>query len=75
VRLVAVWALASAFGWFMACMTWNDRLGFRNPGVILGVMFLAGARLTFGLSFVVKPESGWRAMAGLDDETLKSSGR
>jgi hypothetical protein len=40
--------------------------------VILGVMFLAGAVLTFALSFVVKPESRWRALAGLDDDTLKS---
>ena len=47
-------------------------MGFRNPGVLIGVCFVVGAVVCFGASFFVKPESRWRALVGLDDETLKS---
>jgi hypothetical protein len=68
----AAWALGAAVSWFVAWATWSDRLGYRNPGVLIGVTFLAAAVLIFALSFVVRPESRWRALAGLDDDTLKS---
>ena len=67
-----VWALGGLFAWFIALLTWNERMGFRNPGVLIGVCFILGAVVCFGASFFVKPESRWRALVGLDDETLKS---
>jgi hypothetical protein len=69
-----VWAAAGLFALLVAILTWNKLMGFFNPGVLLGVCFLAGAAVTFVLSFFVKPESPWRAVVGLDDETLKSLG-
>jgi hypothetical protein len=68
------WAAAGLFALLVALLTWNKLMGFFNPGVLLGVFFLAGAAVTFVLSFFVKPESPWRAVVGLDDETLKSLG-
>ena len=70
-----VWAAAGLFALLVALLTWNKLMGFFNPGVLLGVCFLAGAVVTFVLSFYVKPESPWRGLVGLDDETLKSLGR
>jgi hypothetical protein len=64
--------LGGLFAWFIALLTWNERMGFRNPGVLIGVCFILGAVVCFGASFFVKPESRWRALVGLDDETLKS---
>jgi anti-sigma factor RsiW len=69
-----VWAAAGLFALLVAFLTWNKLMGFFNPGVLLGVCFLAGAVVTFVSSFYVKPESRWRALVGLDDETLKSLG-
>jgi hypothetical protein len=48
--------------------------GLLNPGFLPGVIFVAGAVVCFVASFFVKPESPWRALVGLDDETLKSVG-
>jgi hypothetical protein len=48
--------------------------GAWNPGIILGVCFGVAAVLVFALSFRVKPDSWWRSLAGLDDETLRSTG-
>ena len=64
-----VWALAGLFAWFIALLTWNERMGFRNPGVLIGVCFILGAVVCFSASFFVTPESRWRALVGLDDET------
>jgi hypothetical protein len=70
-----IWALASAFAWFIAFVTWIPPMTrVWNPGVILGVCFLAGAIVTFVASFFVTPDSKWRALVGLDDKTLKASG-
>jgi hypothetical protein len=67
-----VWAFGGLFAWFIVLLTWNERMGFRNPGVLIGICFHLGAAVCFGASFFVKPESSWRAFIGLDDETLKS---
>jgi hypothetical protein len=69
-----VWGFASLFGFGMALLSWNERMGWRNPGVWLGVCFGVGAILTFILSFYVTPDSWWRELAGLDDVTLRSVG-
>ena len=69
-----VWAFAGVFAWLIALLTWNQRMGFLNPGAILGFFFLAGAVVAFLLSFYVRPESRWRALVGFDDETLKTVG-
>jgi hypothetical protein len=69
-----VWAFAGLFAWLIAALTWNERMGFRNPGVLIGVCFLVGALVCFVASFWVKPESRWRALVGLDDETLEDIG-
>jgi hypothetical protein len=70
-----IWALASALAWFIAVVTWIPPMArYWNPGVILGVCFLIGAAVTFVASFFVTPDSKWRALLGLDDETLKASG-
>jgi hypothetical protein len=68
------WAMGSLLAWFMAFITWNRMMGLLNPGFLLGVIFLAGAVVCFIASFFVKPESPWRSLVGLDDETLKSVG-
>jgi len=67
-----VWGLASLLAWFIALVTWNRMMGFLNPGAILGAFFCLGAVVCLAASFFVKPESPWRALVGLDDETLKS---
>jgi hypothetical protein len=69
-----VWACAGVFAWLIALLTWNQRMGFFNPGVILGICFLTTAVVAFLLSFYVRPESPWRALVGFDDETLKTVG-
>ena len=66
-----IWGFASLFGFGMALLTWNDRMGWRNPGVWLGVCFGVAAVATFVLSFYVTADSWWRELAGLDDETLR----
>ena len=38
-----VWAFGGLFAWFIALLTWNERMGFRNPGVLIGVCFILGA--------------------------------
>ena len=40
------YAFATAFAWFMAYLTWNARMGYANPGVIIGVIFLAVSVVT-----------------------------
>jgi len=59
----------------IAMLTWRGPMrGFFNPGIILGACFAVAAVLVFALSFRVKPDSWWRGLAGLDEETLRSSG-
>ena len=66
---------ASLFSFGIAMLTWRGPMsGPWNPGFILGVCFGIGAAVTFALSFRIKPDSWWRGLAGLDDETLKSAG-
>ena len=66
---------ASLFSFGIALLTWRPPMNaFYNPGVILGVLFGVAAVLVFALSFRVKPDSWWRDLAGLDDESLKSVG-
>jgi anti-sigma factor RsiW len=69
-----LWGFASLFGFGMALLTWNDRMGYFHPGIILGVGFGVAAVAVFVLSFRVKPNSWWRGLAGLDDATLRSAG-
>jgi len=45
------WALAALFSGLIAFLTWNDRMGFTNPGFVIGVCFAVGAALTFAVSF------------------------
>ncbi len=66
-----IWGFASLFGFGMALLTWNERMGWRHPGVWLGVCFGVVAIATFVLSFYVTGDSWWRELAGLDDETLR----
>lgn len=40
------YAFAAAFAWVMAYLTWNARMGYANPGVIVGVIFLAVSAMT-----------------------------
>jgi anti-sigma factor RsiW len=66
---------ASLFSFGVALLTWRPPMNaFYNPGVLLGVIFLVTAVVVFALSFRVRPDSWWRGLAGLDDETLKSVG-
>ena len=70
-----VWGFASLFAFGMAMLTWRGPMrGLWNPGIILGVCFGVTAVLVFALSFRVRPDSWWRSLAGLDDETLRSAG-
>lgn len=69
-----VWGFASLFSFGMAMLTWNERLAWRNPGVLLGVVFGAMALGIFAVSFRITADSWWRGVAGLDDESLKSLG-
>ena len=68
------WGFASLFSFGIALVTWNARMGFLNPGFLLGVFFGAAALVVFLLSFYVTPDSWWRSAAGFDDETLASVG-
>jgi hypothetical protein len=68
------WGFASLLSFGIAMLTWRSRLGFMNPGLVLGVCFAVAAVVVFALSFRVKPDSWWRAAAGLDDDTLASVG-
>ena len=66
---------ASLLSFGIAMLTWKGPMsGPWNPGLILGVCFGIGAAVTFALSFRIKPDSWWREMVGLDDESLKSMG-
>jgi anti-sigma factor RsiW len=49
----AGFGFASLFSFGIAMLTWNDRLAWRNPGVLLGVMFGLLALATFAVSFRV----------------------
>jgi len=69
-----MWGFASLIAFGMAMFTWNDRMGWVHPGILLGVCFGVASLLTFTLSFRIRPDSWWRALAGLDDDTLKSLG-
>jgi anti-sigma factor RsiW len=70
----AAWGLAGAFSWIIAFVTWNPEMGWWNPGAILGAFFSGGAMVTFVASFHVTPESWWRPLVGLDDDTIRSLG-
>jgi hypothetical protein len=63
---------ASAFSWFMFLMVPNS-LGWMHPGAILGVFFLLGAIAWFIASFYVRPDSWWRNVLGMDDQTLETA--
>ena len=65
---------ASLLCFAIAFVTWNARMGLLNPGILLGVFFGVMAVAFFALSFRVRPDSWWREMAGLDDESLTSMG-
>lgn len=69
-----LWGFGSLFSFGVALFTPNARLGFLNPGVILGVTFGIAAILVFILSFRITPDSWWRGVAGLDDDSLRSVG-
>ena len=70
-----VWGFASLVSFGVAMLTWRGAMrAFFNPGIILGVCFAVAAVSVFALSFRVKPDSWWRGLAGLDEETLRSSG-
>ena len=49
----AGFGFASLFSFGIAVLTWNDRMAWRNPGVLLGVMFGFIAIATFAVSFRV----------------------
>jgi hypothetical protein len=63
---------ASLLSFSVALVTWNARMGLFNPGILLGVFFGAMAVVVLGLSFRIKPDSWWRDMVALDDESLNS---
>jgi anti-sigma factor RsiW len=66
---------ASLFAFGIAMLTWRGPMsGPWNPGLILGACFGIGAVVTFALSFRIKPDSWWRNVVGLDDESLKTMG-
>jgi hypothetical protein len=65
---------ASLFSFGIAMLTWNERMAYRNPGVILGVVFGVIALVVFALSFRINMHSWWRDMVGLDDHSLAASG-
>jgi hypothetical protein len=46
------YAFASGFAFFVAFVTWNERVGYRNPGVVIGVIFLAVSVVTFVASLL-----------------------
>ena len=63
---------ASLLSFAVAFMTWNDRMGLLNPGILLGVFFGVMAVAVFAISYRIKPDSWWREMVGLDDASLDS---
>jgi anti-sigma factor RsiW len=69
-----VWGFASLFSLGIALLTWSERLAYRNPGIILGLLFGAMAVAIFALSFRITPHSSWRPWLGLDEATLDTSG-
>ena len=68
------WGFGSLISFGVALATRNRFMGLLNPGIILGVCFGAAAVIVFVLSFRVRPDSWWRGLAGLDEDTLKSAG-
>jgi hypothetical protein len=75
-RAAAVgFGFASLFSFGIAMVTWNERMAWRNPGILLGVFFGLIAIVTFAASFRVNLHSWWwRDLAGLDADTLTSLG-
>ena len=70
-----VWGFASLFSLGIAMLTWRGPMAaIYNPGAILGIVFGVVAVVTFALSFRIKPDSWWRPLAGLDDDSLAASG-
>jgi len=70
-----IWGFAALFSFGIAMLTWRGPMrAFYNPGVILGVVFAVTAVAIFVLSFRIKPDSWWRPLAGLDDDSLAASG-
>jgi len=70
-----IWGFCSLFAFGIAMLTWKGPMsGPWNPGIVLGVIFGVMALVFFALSFRVRPDSWWREMAGLDDNSLKSMG-
>ena len=63
---------ASLLSFAVAFVTWNDRMGLLNPGILLGVFFGVMAVVVFMLSYHVRPDSWWRDVVGLDDASLRS---
>ena len=49
----AGFGFASLFSFGIAMLTWSDRLAWRNPGVLLGIVFGLMAVATFAVSFRV----------------------
>jgi anti-sigma factor RsiW len=47
----AGFGFASLFSFGIAMLTWSDRLAWRNPGVLLGIVFGFMAVATFAVSF------------------------
>jgi hypothetical protein len=66
---------ASLLSFAIALVTWNDRLGWLNPGILLGVFFGVMSVIVFALSYHVRSDSWWRDMAGLDDASLNMPAR
>jgi hypothetical protein len=66
---------ASLLSFAIALVTWNDRLGWLNPGILIGVFFGVMSLIVFALSYHVRPDSWWREMVGLDDASLNTPAR
>jgi len=49
----AGFVFASLFSFGISMLTWNDRLAWRNPGILLGILFGLMAAATFAVSFRV----------------------
>ena len=69
-RMAALgWALAAAFGFFMAIVTnGNGRWGFAHPGVIIGIVFATSAVAMWLMSFSGHPERMYAAFTGNDKD-------
>ena len=65
---------ASLLSFAFAFMTWNDRMGLLNPGILLGAFFGVMAVTVFAISYRIRPNSWWRELVGLDDASLDSMG-